>query len=238
MKKTKNFIYSQIHGWALWETIWFFGTCAAVVVLSIILKDSLMGIISAVSGIAYVVLNGKGKLSAYFFGLINSVLYAIISYKATLYGETMLNAFYYVPMQFIGFFVWSRNMNKSTDEVIKRRMNTKKRLYTAATICVGTVIYGLALRSLHDAMPFIDAFTTVASVIALAVSVKMYSEQWHIWICIDAVTVFMWFKSTLENGNNAATLIMWIIYTVTGVLMLIKWEKEVKRNGDITDEKK
>ena len=57
-----------------------------------------MGIISATTGVACVVCTGKGKLSAYIFGVVNCVLYAIISYQAKLYGETMLNALYYVPM--------------------------------------------------------------------------------------------------------------------------------------------
>ena len=38
------------------------------------------------------VCTGKGKLSAYVFGAINTLLYAIISYKAKFYGEVMLNA--------------------------------------------------------------------------------------------------------------------------------------------------
>lgn len=29
----------------------------------------------------------------------------------------MLNALYYVPMQFVGFFVWNRHMNQETCEV-------------------------------------------------------------------------------------------------------------------------
>ena len=71
------------------------------------------------TGVASVVCTGKGKLSAYLFGLVNSVLYALIAWQAAYYGETMLNLLYYVPMQFVGFFVWSRHMNEGTHEVEK-----------------------------------------------------------------------------------------------------------------------
>ena len=44
-----------------------------------------MGMISSTTGVICVVCTGKGKLSAYLFGLINSVLYAIIAFEAAYY---------------------------------------------------------------------------------------------------------------------------------------------------------
>ena len=49
-----------------------------------------------------------------------------------------------------------------------------------AAVAAATFLYGLFLRYLGDAMPFVDSFTTVSSVAAMIVSVKMYAEQW--WI--------------------------------------------------------
>lgn len=226
--KIKRIIYSETYGWHAWEVIWLAVSCAAIVLFAAAGGDGAAGIISAVTGTAYVVCNGKGKLCAYVFGLVNSVLYAVISFKSALYGETMLNALYYVPMQFIGFYTWSKHMDKTTKEVKKKRMNISQRMLTAAAIAAGTVGYGLILRTLNDTMPFIDAFTTVASVIALAASVGMYAEQWYIWIAVDVVTVYMWFRVFSGSGENAATLVMWIIYVITGIAMLVKWEKEAR----------
>lgn len=31
----------------------------------------------------------------------------------------MLNSLYYVPMQFVGFYVWNKHMDKETKEVEK-----------------------------------------------------------------------------------------------------------------------
>ena len=96
MKTIQKFIRNEIEGWKKWELFWLILACAVIMGLSIYWGDSIMGIVSAVTGVACVVCTGKGKLSAYIFGLINTVLYAIISYQAALYGETMLN----------GSFIW------------------------------------------------------------------------------------------------------------------------------------
>ena len=230
MRKVRTWLQNEISGWKKWEVVWLITACAIIVALSIYWQDTWMGILSATTGAACVICTGKGKLSAYVFGLVNSVLYAIISYQAALYGETMLNALYYVPMQFVGFFTWSRHMNTETNEVIKKNMKWTGRLMMTAFILAGTIGYGLLLRAMGDAMPFVDAFTTVTSVAAMLISVKMFAEQWWIWVVVDIVSVYMWFQSFLQGQEYIATFIMWLVYLVNAVIMLVKWEREAKRN--------
>ena len=230
MRKVRTWLQNEISGWKKWEVVWLITACAIIVTLSIYWQDTWMGILSATTGAACVICTGKGKLSAYVFGLVNSVLYAIISYQAALYGETMLNALYYVPMQFVGFYTWSRHMNTETNEVIKKNMKWTGRLMMTAFILAGTIGYGLLLRAMGDAMPFVDAFTTVTSVAAMLISVKMFAEQWWIWVVVDIVSVYMWFQSFLQGQEYIATLIMWLVYLVNAVIMLVKWEREAKRN--------
>ena len=222
----KKFIENELSGWKLWEILWLLFTCTVITALSIYWQDSIMGIISAVTGISYVIFAGKGKLSAYFFGLIKCVLYAIISFDAGLYGETMLNVIYYIPMQFVGFFVWSKNISAETHEVTKRHMRNSGRLLIALTIATATYLYGLLLSYLGDTMPFVDSFTTVASVVAMIVSVGMYSEQWWIWLGVNTVSVYMWWCNFSSGSDNIATLLMWLVYLISGIIMLVKWENE------------
>ena len=224
----KNFIRNELTGWKPVEVIWFFFCCAVIIGLSIYWGDSLMGIISSTAGIAYVVCNGKGKLSAYFFGVINSVLYGIIAYEATYYGETMLNILYYLPMQFVGFYVWSKNINEETHEIFKKRMSGRGRVLLVLAIAVTTVLYGFLLKYLGDSMPFVDSFTTTASVFAMIIAVKMLVEQWWIWLAVNALSVYMWWCDFSQGSDNMATLVMWGLYLVNAVVMLIKWSRETK----------
>lgn len=221
-----NFIKSELSGWKKWEVIWLVSATVIITALSIYWKDNLMGIVSATTGVICVVCTGKGKLSAYIFGLVNSVLYAIIAYKAHLYGETMLNALYYVPMQFVGFYTWSKHMNCETKEVEKKHMKWSGRCVLLITMILATILYGLILKQMGDAMPFVDSFTTVSSVIAMIISVKMFAEQWWIWVAVDIFSVYMWWCNFSLGTDNMATLLMWIVYLSNALIMLVKWEKE------------
>ena len=237
MDKLKQFIKSEISGWGAWEVIWLTFATVMIVGLSIYWNDTLMGIISSTTGVICVVCTGKGKLSAYIFGLVNSVLYAIIAFQATYYGETMLNALYYVPMQFVGFYIWAKNINPETHEVNKRHMKGFQRMLLLCSIAIATLGYGVILKKLGDAMPYVDSFTTVCSVIAMIVSVKMFAEQWWIWVAVNVFSVYMWWTNFSIGQDNIATLLMWVVYLGNSIIMLIKWEKDALRNKQRSLEK-
>lgn len=223
----KRVVKNELSGWKSWEVAWLLFACAVITGLSIYWGDTLMGIISATTGVACVVCTGKGKLSAYIFGLVNCVLYALISYNAKYYGETALNAIYYVPCQFIGFFVWFKHMNDETHEVEKRHMPWKIRALSAGGVAIGTIIGGFILQYFGGNMPFVDSFTTVTSIVAMIISIGMYAEQWWLWIGVDIFTVILWAVDFAQGTESISTLMMWIVYLMNAIIMCFKWEKEI-----------
>ena len=227
----KSYIKEEFLGWKTWEVLWLAFACITIFALSVYWKDTVMGIISATTGVVCVVCTGKGKLSAYIFGMVNTLLYAIIAYKAKYYGEVMLNAMYYFPMQFYGIYVWSRHMNAETHEVEKKEMKRKGRLLLSLGVVGATIIYGFILKLLGGKLPFVDALSTVVSVAAMIVSIKMYAEQWMLWIVVDVVTVIMWAIAFAQGNDSIATLLMWIVYLCNAVVMYVKWTKEAKANA-------
>ena len=221
----------ELKGWKLWEVLWLITACGIILGLSIYWKDTPMGIISATTGVACVVCTGKGKLSAYPLGAVNVLLYAIISWKAKYYGEVMLNLLYYFPMEFYGLYVWKKHMNAQTHEVEKRFMPWNKRILMTAAVVVGTIGYGFVLKILKGNLPFVDALSTVVSVVAMIISIGMYVEQWILWIVVDIVTVFMWYKAFSAGNDSIATLLMWIVYLGNAIIMYFKWAKEAKQHA-------
>lgn len=228
METIKSFIKKEISGWTKFEIFWLFTISTIITGLSIYFQDGVLGIISSLTGIICVVCTGKGKLSAYIFGLINTALYAYIAYQAQYYGEVMLNALYYVPMQFVGFYLWDKHMNSESNEVIKTKMNFKGQLITLILSIISIYIYGLFLQKLGGNLPFVDSASTCLSVIAMILSVKRYMEQWLLWIVIDVITIIMWCIDFMNGGSDMATLLMWCVYLGNAIVMFIKWYKESK----------
>jgi nicotinamide mononucleotide transporter len=147
----------------------------------------------------------------------------------------MLNALYYVPMQFAGVWIWSKHMDNKTKEVKKQHMSWAGRIVCAGGIAIGTWVYGMLLASMGDPMPYVDAFTTVTSVVAMVLSVQMLAEQWWIWVIVNIMSVYMWACNFATGQENIATLLMWIVYLGNSVVMLIKWEKEARKREEEED---
>lgn len=226
----KEYFKLETSGWKWYEVVYLVVCTLAILIPSLISGDSAMAVVSATCGAISVVLTGKGKLGTYFFGGIQCALYAIISYKATFYGETLLNVFYLLPLEVVGFLSWKKNMNSANSEVVKRAMTWRQRIFWALILAAGTIILGLILKHYNDAMPFMDAFTTVGTMIAFVLTVKRYSENWWIWIAINVATVIMWVENVAAGGENAsvATLLMWSVYLVNSVIMMLRWQREAR----------
>lgn len=229
----KKFIRNELTGWKLWEMIWLIVATAVITILSVYWGDNARGIICAATGVICVILTGKGKISCYIFGMVNTVLYAWISFGAKYYGEVMLNAMYYVPMQFVGWYMWKTHINETTQEVEKRRLSWQHNILLLAGCIFGIFGYGLVLKLLGGNLPFVDSMSTVLSVAAMILSVRRLMEQWVLWIVVDVVTIYLWVADYLRGGSDIATLLMWCVYLVNAVLMFIKWYQESKEgSGD------
>lgn len=230
-QKTQKFWRGERTGWKPLELAWLGAATAVILGLSLYWRDSPVSLLAALTGVWCVILTGKGKRSSFLFGTVNVVCYALISLQARYYGEVMLNLLYYFPMNFVGWFAWSRHMNEATGEVRKEKLPPKQGLLVYGLTAAGIFLYAQVLKALGGSLPYIDSMSTVISVAAQILSVKRLTEQWVLWIVVDVVTVIMWGVHFTQGGETVATLAMWSVYLVNAVIMYIRWNREGSANG-------
>ena len=225
----KKFVLSELSGWKKLEIAWMIFCSFAIIILSLILKDNLLGIISALTSTWYALWAGKGKVSCYFFGIINSFCYGLISYQYQLFGEVMLNWGYYFTMMFVGLFFWKKHLNQH-QEIYKTKLNIKGRLILAAASAVGIIVYAALLKFIGGRTPGLDSLTTVLSVAAMIMTVKRCAEQWFLWTVVNVASIIMWLKIFMAEGGAIASLLMWCIALANGIIFYFQWAKEVKND--------
>ena len=206
---------------------WFLiaGIMATSIVYSFLSEEiDILGTVTAITGVLCVVLVAKGSIMNYLFGVINVSLYAYVSFKATAYGDAALNALYYLPMQFIGYFAWKKRVENV--QVKARRLSLRQRLLVAAGCVVLTVALGFLLQSFGDGQPFKDATTTILSIVAQALMAMAFMEQWVLWIMTNIISVVMWVIFVLQGKPHAAVMvIMWSFYLLNSINGLRVWLK-------------
>jgi nicotinamide mononucleotide transporter len=216
---------------------WFL--IAGVIVTNIIYSAltgtmDVVGSIAGITGVLCVVLVAKGSIWNYAFGLVNVSLYAWISYKAALYGDAGLNALYYLPMQFIGWWQWRKRgaaMSESESagdgvQVKARRLDWFQRVLLVLGCFAAVTAVGFLLKYLGDPQPFKDSATTVLSVVAQALMALAFMEQWALWIITNVISVIMWGVCVLRGEAHAEVMvIMWVFYLLNSINGFRVWLK-------------
>lgn len=228
MEKLIGALKRDFLGWKKWQILWIVFANVMILGVSLYLGDTVIGILASLTGVTCVILCGMGKVSNYFFGTINVLLYAIVAWNAKYYGDVMLNLFYYFPTNMIGWVAWIKHMDKEKNEVYKKRMTWKQDVMLAFISVVGVLGYSYVLKLLGGNLPMVDSMSTVFSVIAQILMIKRFMEQWIIWIIVDIVSVIMWIAAFFNGGESIAVLIMWSVFLVNAVIMFVKWLKESK----------
>lgn len=192
-----------------------------------------LGFIAAVAGILCVVLSAKGSILNYLFGAIQVSLYAYISFVGTAYGNAVVNLFYYLPMQFVGFWQWRKRGGgirgaEAGEAVPSRRLSTRVRVLGAGAMVLLTVGVALILRRFGDAQPWVDSLTAVVCIAAQGLMSFAFMEQWYLWIVFNVFTVVMWAGFTASGTEHAVpTLIMYCFYTINSLNGLRCWRKRL-----------
>ena len=198
-----------------------------------------LGSLAGITGVLCVVLVAKGSIWNYLFGLVNVSLYAYISYKASLYGDAGLNALYYLPMQFIGWWQWRKRgaavskaeADENGVQVKARRFNWRQRAVLAFSCTAAVVTMGFVLKDLGDPQPFKDSATTVLSIVAQALMALAFMEQWALWIITNVISVVMWSICVARGEAHAGVMvIMWVFYLLNSINGLRVWLKLSKKS--------
>lgn len=229
-----NFLVDDFKGWSKLDYGWLLISTISIVLITMAMGGSTISIVSAITNVVCVVLVAKGKLSNYVWGIVGVITYSYMAYTWGYYGETMLNALYYLPMQFIGFYMWRKSLTgdidrSDTETVIGESLQKHHKILLVILVPIVILLFSELLQLLGGQLTLLDATTTVLSVTAMLFMVLRLKEQWYLWIVVDIISIYMWFVAySLGNVDGIATLLMWVVFTINAFYGLYEWNHREK----------
>jgi nicotinamide mononucleotide transporter len=225
-----SFLWNDFKGWQKQDYTWLMIASLSIIGITLLMDGSVISIISALANVVCVILVAQGKLSNYVWGTVGVVTYAYLAYTWGYFGETFLNAFYYIPMQFVGFYLWNKNQkddSKTTSSsVVIRELSKIKKIIGVISIPVIIAIGAGILYLIGGKLVILDATTTVLSILAMVLMAMRMKEQWYLWIIVNMVSIYMWLSAyLLGNPDGIATLLMWIVFLLNSFYGLYKWRE-------------
>lgn len=183
-------------------------------------------------------------------GLINVTLFAIIFYQIQLYGNLLLQIFFFFA-NIYGWYAWSCETPSHEHELKIRWLSKAKLLATTILGLVLIIILALYIDQFFmfltaaavtvlnwfglkvampiispDAYPLLDSAITVLSIIAMILMTRKYIENWLLWIVIDVLSVILYAK----QGVYAMALeyVLLLLIVINGARMWVKLSHKTK----------
>ena len=150
-----------------------------------------------------VVLVIQGKISAYFWGIIGAILYGIFAFAYGYVGDAQLYVLFFLPMQFVGIYVWSKQLDTESTTRVRSLKIIGWILVVVLCVGLGAVFYYEipAFSKLLTSQYFfadkqiphiLDAVTNAISVVGQFLLILCYWEQYILWLCVNIIAIIMY----------------------------------------------
>jgi nicotinamide mononucleotide transporter len=177
-------------------------------------------LIAAGLAVAYLLLAIGQRLSCWLAAFLSSVLYVWVLFSARLYMESVLYAFY-AAMSVYGFWQWQHD--KDGDALAVNRWPIARHLLAALGIVALSLVSSFFLRRYTPAaLPFADSMVTWASVFTTFLVARKVYENWHWWLLIDSVSVYLYYSRHLY-----ATMLLFALYLILIVIGMREWRRSL-----------
>jgi len=178
-------------------------------------------IVGVVAGILGVWLTTRQKVWCWPIGIVGVLAFVVVFFRVKLYAAMGLQ-FVYVGLSVYGWYAW---LHGGEEHGALRVSRLPVRMVAGLGIAgaAGTVAFGwwLAQRT-DEALPYLDAFTTVFSLIAQWMQARKRLENWLLWVIVDVVYVGM----SLSQGL-ALTSGLYLVYIALAVLGYRDWRRSM-----------
>ena len=179
-------------------------------------------LIAVIFGLAYVVLAIRIHHWCWYMTLCSGALFLWLFWSVELYLMSLLQTFFMV-IAIYGLFKWGPNSKELEKRITKIKL--KNHLYILSLIVLFSTIIGWFLSQFtDDALPYLDTFTTVASLVTSWMVAKKILENWLYWIVIDAISIYIY----IERGLYL-TVLLFTIYLIMAALGYHQWKRSYRQ---------
>jgi nicotinamide mononucleotide transporter len=169
--------------------------------------------------IAYLLLAMKENILCWYCAFFSTAIYVWIFGDVSLYMESALNV-YYMAMAVYGWYQWRWGGDAHSGIVICR-WSFEQHCMALLMILFATSLSGYFLDANTDAkLPYVDSFTTWASIVTTFMVARKVLENWLYWMVINSVSLFMFIDRELYQ--TAAMLGLYLGLSIVGY---IAWRK-------------
>ena len=208
------------------------GSSVVLILLSFLIFDRVnyMTLVASLIGVTSLIFNAKGNPIGQALMIVFSLLYGIISYRFSYYGEMVTYLGMTAPMALFALISWLRNPYKGNKaEVAVNRLGTAEWIIMLILTALVTILFYFILDYFDTANMLPSTLSVTTSFIAVYLTFRRSPYFALAYAANDIVLIVLWILASIEDISYLSVMICFVLFLVNDIYGYISWRKMEQR---------
>ena len=223
MNKFKN--YFSITDISLWLSSVFL----IVVSFCVFDRENYMTLCASLIGVTSLIFNAKGNPFGQLLMVIFSLLYGIISYTFSYYGEMITYLGMTMPMAIFALVSWLRNpYNGNKAEVKVNSLTAKEIIFMCIVTILVTFLFYYILEYFSTANIFLSTISVTTSFLAVYLTFRRSPYFALAYAANDIILILLWILASLSDICYISVAVCFFAFLFNDIYGYTSWQKMKK----------
>lgn len=210
--------------------------CSSVLLITVSFllfdRQSYLTLTASLIGVTSLIFNAKGNPFGQVLMVVFSILYGIISYKFSYFGEMITYLGMTAPMALFALVSWLRNpYNGNRSEVAVNQPGKKEIIPIFALTAAVTAVFYFILKSLGTANILPSTVSVTTSFIAVYLTFRRSELFALAYAANDVILIILWLLAAAENTSYISVAICFTVFLINDIYGYISWLRMKKRQS-------
>ena len=211
-------------------TLW--GSSSLLILISFLIFDRVntMTLAASLIGTTSLIFNAKGNPIGQALMIVFSLLYGVISYTFSYFGEMITYLGMTAPMALFALITWLRNPfgGNRAEVAVNQLKHTEMYGMLALTLFVTAGFY-FVLDHFETANILPSTLSVTTSFIAVYLTYRRSPYFALAYAANDVMLIVLWTMAAMENISYLSVIICFVIFLVNDLYGFVNWKRMQKR---------
>ena len=212
--------------------LWSVSVTFIVVSFCIFDRESYLTLVASLIGVTSLIFNAKGNPIGQALMVAFSLLYGIISYTFSYYGEMITYLGMTMPMAVFALIAWLKNPYKGNKAEVKVNSIGKAEQLLMWLLTVGvTVVFYFILDYFNTANIIPSTLSVTTSFLAVYLTFRRCPSFALAYAANDIVLIVLWVLASLTDIRYISVVICFVAFLFNDIYGYISWRRMKKRQA-------
>ena len=189
-------------------------------------RENYIMLAASVIGATYLIFNAKGNPIGQVLLVIFSILYGIISYNFSYYGEMVTYLGMSTPMAIAALISWLRNpYDGNRAEVKINSLRKPEIIFMSVLTAVITFIFYFVLKYFHTANLMPSTVSVATSFLAVYLTFRRSRYFTLAYAANDIILISLWVLATISDIKYMSVTVCFAMFLVNDIYGFFNWTK-------------